>query len=243
MVRMESVPDCGRHLERILRHRGQSVGGARRQKPAAAMPAFPEGTKSTTMTSGGRRKVHYTFPDESEMVEEFDVQTDALVVRKRRSRTLLGGQGEWSFEVGEPSARVTIEGDTLRPSAANPVLVRVDRPHAFEWRIRNLPYPKATYSVSIDHEQRQVVVRTANKKYFKRIDIADLDRARLPLEEEALSWTHEPAGAGTLVLTYRKPAPILKLEKELKLARHQQADEPVVAAGVGGEQPPDCKQQ
>ena len=150
------------------------------------MPAFPEGTKSTTMTSGGRRKVHYTFPDESEMVDEFDVQTDALVVRKRRSRTLLGGQGEWSFEVGEPSARVTIEGDTLRPSAANPVLVRVDRPHAFEWRIRNLPYPKATYSVSIDHEQRQVVVRTANKKYFKRIDIADLDRARLPLEEAPL---------------------------------------------------------
>ena len=43
--------------------------------------------------------------------------------------------------------------------------------------------------------------------------------AALPLEEEALSWTHEPAGAGTLVLTYRQPAPTLQREKELKLAR------------------------
>ena len=105
--------------------------------------------------------------------------------------------------------RVTIEGDTLRPSAANPVLVRVDRPHAFEWRIRNLPYPKATYSVSIDHEQRQVVVRTANKKYFKRISIEDLDRMRLPIEEKALSWTHEN---NTLIVQYKKPAAVNWIE-------------------------------
>ena len=160
---------------------------------------FPEGTKMTSINSGGRRKVHYTFPDESEMVEEYDLQTDALLVRKRRSKTILGAQGEWTYEVGEPPARVTIEGDTLRPSSSNPVLVRNDRPHCFEWRIRNLPYPKSTYSVTIDQEERQIVIRTSNKKYFKRIDIADLDRARLPIEKESLSWTYEPAGAGTLV--------------------------------------------
>ena len=60
----------------------------------------------------------------------------------RRSKTVLGAQGEWTYEVGEPAKRMTIENDTMRPSAANPVLVRKDRPHAFEWRIRNLPYPK-----------------------------------------------------------------------------------------------------
>ena len=39
---------------------------------------WPEGTKMTTMSTGGRRKVHYTFPDESEMVEEYDLQTDEV---------------------------------------------------------------------------------------------------------------------------------------------------------------------
>ena len=103
---------------------------------------MPEGTKMTTMNSNGRKKCHYTFPDESEMVEEFDAQTDKLLVRKRRTKTFLGGDGEWVYEIGEPPARVTIENDTLRPSSTNPTLVRGDRPHAFEWRIRNLPYPK-----------------------------------------------------------------------------------------------------
>lgn len=52
---------------------------------------------------------------------------------------------------------MTIEGDTLRPSAANPVLVRTDRPHCFEWRIRNLPFPKSNYSVTIDQVKRVCV--------------------------------------------------------------------------------------
>ena len=53
-----------------------------------AAAAMPEGTKVSRMTSGSRRKVHYILPDESEMVEEFDVQTDELVVRKRRTKTV-----------------------------------------------------------------------------------------------------------------------------------------------------------
>merc|ERR1711998_340031 len=108
--------------------------GARR----CTMVAVPEGTKVSRMTSGARRKVHYTLPDESEFVEEFDLQTDELLVRKRRSKTVLGKEGEWIFEVGEAPARVTIDGDMLRESSNNPALVRKDRPHAFEWRIRNL---------------------------------------------------------------------------------------------------------
>mmetsp|Transcript_17069 Transcript_17069/g.28560 ORF Transcript_17069/g.28560 Transcript_17069/m.28560 type:complete len:203 (+) Transcript_17069:58-666(+) len=201
----------------------------------AATAAFPEGTKMSTMSSGGRRKVHYTFPDESEMVEEFDLQTDGLVVRKRRAKTMLGGQGDWTYEVGEPAARVTIENDTLRVSSANPQLVRNDRPHTFEWRIRNLPYPKSTYSVQLEQESRQIVVRTANKKYYKRISIEDMDRMRLPLEEAALSWSHENA---TLIILYKKPSPIIQREREAKTARLNAPEEPVSTSGD-----PDCKQQ
>jgi len=202
------------------------------------MVAVPEGTKISRMTSGARRKVHYTMPDESEMVEEYDLQTDELLVRKRRSKTVLVKDGEWVFEVGEAPARATIEGDLLRPSSSNPVLVRKDRPHVFEWRIRNLPYPKPTYSVSVDPKDNQIVIRTANKKYFKRITIEDMARANLPLQDDALSWSHEN---NTLVVNYKKPDAILKLEKEAKSARLN-APETVPQAAEDGT-PPDCKQQ
>lgn len=201
------------------------------------MVAVPEGTKVSRMTSGARRKVHYTMPDESEMVEEYDIQTDELLVRKRRSKTVLGKEGEWVFEVGEAPARVTIEGDMLRASSSNPTLVRKDRPHAFEWRIRNLPYPKPTYSITIDPKEQQIVIRTTNKKYYKRITIEDMQRARLMLEEPALSWSHEN---NTLVICYKKPEQIMKLEKEAKAAR---LSAPETLPQQADDGTPDCKQQ
>jgi hypothetical protein len=33
--------------------------------------------------------------------------------------------------------------------------------------VRNLPYPKEVYEISVDQEKNQVVIRTTNKKYFK----------------------------------------------------------------------------
>ena len=208
-----------------------------------ALAGYPEGTTVATATSGGRRKLHFTLPDESEAVEEYDLQTDELLVRKRRSKTTLGKFSEWEFEVGEPPARVTIEGDFMRVSSSNPTLLRKDRPHAFEWRIRNLPYPKPTYDVSVDEDAQQIVVRTTNKKYFKRIGVEDMQRARLALEPAALSWTHEN---NTLILQYKKPAPVLQRERDAKVARLSAPAEPQPGVGDVGSldaQAEQCKQQ
>ena len=176
------------------------------------------------------------MPDESEMVEEYELQTDELIVRKRRGKTVLGKEEEWVFEVGEPPARVTIEGDLMRVSSSNPVFVRKDRPHAFEWRIRNLPYPKATYSVSLDAEPQQIVVRTTNKKYFKRITIDDLARSKIALDESLLSWSYEN---NTLVISYKKPPVVLKAEQEAKVARLQAPEQKPAPDSEN----PECKQQ
>lgn len=202
---------------------------------AMASSQWPEGTKCTTMNSGGRRKVHYTFPDESEMVEEYDLQTDELLVRKRCGKTTLGAKSDWTYEVGEAPARVTIENDMMRPSSSNPTLVRKDRVNVFEWRIRNLPYPKPTYSVTVEAEARQIVVRTTNKKYFKRMSIEDMDRLKLPLEEKPLSWTHEN---NTLIIQYKKPAEVMQREQQCKAER---LAAPEAEAATNAE--PDCKQQ
>jgi len=38
----------------------------------------------------------------------------------------------------------------------------------FQWRVRNLPYPESTYNITIDPTDNKFVIRTTNKKYYKR---------------------------------------------------------------------------
>merc|ERR1712118_465821 len=67
------------------------------------------------------------------------------------------------------------------------------------------------YSVTIDEEKQQIVLRTSNKKYFKRIDVPDLKRVEpvLSLEDERLSWDYKH---NTVVISYQRPAAIAKAE-------------------------------
>lgn len=80
-------------------------------------------------------------------------------------------------------------------------------------------------------------IRTANKKYFKRIDVPELDRARIPLDPPGLSWDHENS---TLIVQYKKPAAIMHVEREAKVARLNANDEQPALEGDVQEQ---CKQQ
>lgn len=60
-----------------------------------------------------------------------------------------------------------------------------------EWRIRNLPFPIEVYSVSADKEKKAIVVRTTNKKYFKEIQVHELNRCGLLPEQQAITITHQ----------------------------------------------------
>jgi len=176
----------------------------------------PSEPKKLCVRSDGRKKVHTTNPDGSELVEEYDERTDVLLLRKSRKPTTLGGEGEWVFEVGQAPEKVfDPHADMLRPSQSNPIFLRKDTPDKFQWRIRNLPYPEKVYSITIDHEKQQIVVRTSNKKYFKRIDVPDLARVGLKLKDESLSWKHQH---NTLIISYDRPLEVSKAEQEaLKL--------------------------
>ena len=98
---------------------------------------------------------------------------------------------------------------------------------AWEWRVRNLPYPKETYSVTLDEEKDQLVLRTSNRKYFKRFHVPALRRLGLTLEQPAVSFDHSGT---TLVIQYEKPDDVIEAE---------------AAQGVGAKEgaAPDCKQQ
>jgi hypothetical protein len=78
------------------------------------------------------------------------------------------------------------------------VFSRKDTLTEFEFRVRNLPYTADNFEVSIDEKTQQIVVRTVNKKYFKRcvscnrrIDLPDIQR-EMPgykLLAENLDWS------------------------------------------------------
>ncbi|XP_060624246.1 protein DPCD [Anolis sagrei] len=171
--------------------------------------------RKTALVSDGKRKIHYLFTDGKEMAEEYDMKTNQLFLRKWREKNTLGASGNWQIEVGEPNLFVpaTLDRDLIKESSSNPVFMRKDTKSSFQWRIRNLPYPKDVYSVSVEKDQRCCVVRTTNKKYYKKFSIPDLDRFQLPLDSTALSFTH---ANNTLIITYQKPKEILAAEEELQ---------------------------
>ncbi|KAJ8264288.1 hypothetical protein GJAV_G00147400 [Gymnothorax javanicus] len=168
--------------------------------------------KKTVLLHDGKRKVHYLFTDGKEMAEDYDMKTDELIERKWRKRSTLGAQGPWEVEVGDPPTIHSAEPHLIKESISNPVLIRKDTKASFQWRVRNLPYPKEVYNVVVDSGERFCTIRTTNKKYYKKFSIPDLDRCGLPLESSALTFSH---ANNTLIIIYQKPKEILSLEKDL----------------------------
>uniref|UniRef100_A0A2K6D9E1 Protein DPCD n=1 Tax=Macaca nemestrina TaxID=9545 RepID=A0A2K6D9E1_MACNE len=122
--------------------------------------------QKTALLQDGRRKVHYLFPDGKEMAEEYDEKTSELLVRKWRVKSALGAMGQWQLEVGEPAplGAGNLGPELIKESNANPIFMRKDTKKSFQWRIRNLPYPKDVYGVCVDQKERCIIVKTTNKK-------------------------------------------------------------------------------
>jgi len=186
--------------------------------------------KKTAILRDGRNKVHTEFSDGTELVEEFDALTDELLVRKwRQSNTgKTAASTEWLFEVGEPVKRNVQGIDLLEENVNNPIFLRNDTATHFVFRIRNLPYPSHNFSVTCLDSERCLVVRTLNKKYFKKIYLPDMDRKAIPFEESAVSWNHEN---NTLIIHYTKPVEVLNDEaasrqdrKNIKLLKEDDAE-------------------
>eukprot|EP00051_Salpingoeca_urceolata_P008395 m.105645 g.105645 ORF g.105645 m.105645 type:complete len:128 (-) comp15731_c0_seq3:77-460(-) len=97
-----------------------------------------------------------------------------------------------------------------------PVFLRQDTPKEFQWRVRNMPYALDVYSVTVDSEKQQLVLRTTNKKYFKRFSVPDMERLGIELDQDAVSLAH---ANNTLIISYQKPPAVLALEKQLKTMR------------------------
>ena len=59
-------------------------------------------------------------------------------------------------------------------------------------------------------------MRTTNKKYFKRIDIPDLKRVKLEIDDTKVKWKY---ANNTVIIAYDKPAEVKAKDLEmLKMA-------------------------
>lgn len=171
-------------------------------------------------------------------VEEFDAVSDKLMLRKVRSKSTLGKLSEWRTVVGEPDSKAfNPDRQLIARSTSNPVFLRQDSPSHFQWRVRNIPYERSVYRLSIDPKRQQIVLRTTNKKYFKRIDVPEMKALDMKLRDDpqVLTYTHQ---SNTLVIQYKKPKAILQAEAQY---RQERANVPAKPTGKEGDV--DCKQQ
>lgn len=170
--------------------------------------------EKTCLISDGRRKIHYTFSDKTEMAEEYALQTGEVIVRKWRKKSTLGAQLPWEFEIGQLEAGLKVNiAEDMAESTSNPIFVRQDTLQAFQWRIRNLFYPASNFKVELNEKDRVIIVKTENKKYYKKFNIQDLDRIGFNLDKNNLSHTF---ANNTLIITYAKPKEFIVMENIIK---------------------------
>ncbi|XP_011498939.1 PREDICTED: protein DPCD [Ceratosolen solmsi marchali] len=171
-----------------------------------------QNAKKTAIIQDGKRKIHFLMEDGKEMVEEYNMDTNVLVKRAWKEKGKLGQEIGWVVEVGDPDLpKDNLDAVGIRESSSAPIVARRITKTALEWRIRNLPYPKDVYSITTENDGT-IIVRTSNKKYFKKLIVPDLERAGLKPEQERISIAHQ---YNTLIITYKKPPKLLDMEKKV----------------------------
>lgn len=188
--------------------------------------------EKTAIIHDGKKKVHFKFPDGNEMAEEYSMETNVLLRRAWKRNDFLHRENEWEVEVGDPETKYKqLETIGIQENCNNPYIVCRITKNNIEWRIRNLPYPIETYSVTADPENKCIIVRTSNKKYFKRIPVHDLARINVAPVQKNISFSHK---FNTLIIAYKKPRELLEFEKTIleELKSVKVIKEPLMTLGL-----------
>ncbi|XP_023012395.2 protein DPCD [Leptinotarsa decemlineata] len=165
--------------------------------------------KKSCLVDKNLKKIHYDF-ENKEMVEEYNMDTGVLTRRAWKCKQSLRGKDQWEVEIGDPEPTYATDERLISESSNQPIVSRRNTRLNLEWRIRNLPYSMDTYSVTVIPEERCLIVRTTNKKYYKKLVIPELNRLNLELEQSSVSFSHK---FNTLIITYKKPKELVNFEK------------------------------
>lgn len=147
----------------------------------------------------------------SYQIEEYVIKTHELLTRRWKKKGKLGTAEE--VEIGEPPFESN-KGD-MALSNVNPIFFRQDTAEFFSFRVRNLfNYDKNMFNIEVDSNGKEAILRTTNKKYFKRFSIGDLVRAGIKLDPAMFSFEFSN---NTLIIYYKKPSEILSVENQKRV--------------------------
>ncbi len=178
------------------------------------MESKPTQVKNGTRTyliNGDFIKFHTVFKDGSEIVEEYGIYSEELESR-RVKKIGMTGKEQWTTEIGEEIKPRSNDEFLIRENDNNPLFIRKDTQKEFQWRIRNLKGDADNFMVECDKDKQQIVIRTKNKKYYKRFGIPDLERLNIKLDENLMKVNFVN---NTLIISYTKPKEALDAESEI----------------------------
>ncbi|KAH0795959.1 protein dpcd [Histomonas meleagridis] len=161
--------------------------------------------KATAYEVEGFKQIMYE-KDGVEIHEICMKNTGELIARRERSRTIYGADQNWVWTYGQPPNEKK-EVETFELSSKNPIFFRQDTPTQWSWRVRQIPYPADNYEVTVDEAKNQIVIRTKNHKYFKRIDAPNGEK----MKASDVNWNW---AFNTLVITHEKPPRVIAQDKE-----------------------------
>lgn len=165
----------------------------------------------TYLINGDYIKFHTVFKDGSEIVEEYGLYSEELESR-RVKKIGMTGKEQWTTEIGEEIKPRSNDEFLIRENDNNPLFIRKDTNKEFQWRIRNLKGDADNFMVQCDKDKQQIVIRTKNKKYYKRFNIPDLERLNIKLDESLMKVNFVN---NTLIISYSKPKEALEAENEI----------------------------
>ena len=165
----------------------------------------------TYLINGDFIKFHTVFKDGSEIVEEYGLYSEELESR-RVKKIGMTGKEQWTTEIGEEIKPRSNDEFLIRENDNNPLFIRKDTNKEFQWRIRNLKGDADNFMVQCDKDKQQIVIRTKNKKYYKRFNIPDLERLNIKLDESLMKVNFVN---NTLIISYSKPKEALEAENEI----------------------------
>lgn len=139
-------------------------------------------------TPGSEKRIHTTEDDGWQIVEEY-------CEKSRHQHSPSPSPERISTSFFAPS-------QVLAPSKTSPVLSRCDTVGRFQWLVANLPYPESTYSVTVDKDKHHIIIKTNNRKYYKRIGVPELKDRGQQLDEKLLTWQYSQY---TLTVSYPMP--------------------------------------
>ncbi|GMH79234.1 hypothetical protein TrLO_g14965 [Triparma laevis f. longispina] len=176
---------------------------------------------TTALKVAGRLRVQTSYGKTGvERVEEWGAD-NTLLMRRWRSVDTLDNAQAWEFEIGDAAPNANNNTPmSMSVSSINPSFHPRNSSKHFLFHIINVPWPIDNYTVICDSDKNELILRTHNKKYFKRFKIPSLVRLQIPHDEQSLTLEHRGENnENLLIISYLKPPQILIVEESEKDVR------------------------